>query len=170
MSSPNQSTGAVFINCPFDDDYNKLLNALLFTIYDCGFFPRIAKESADSGENRLGKIYELIRDCRYAIHDLSRVKIDPNTGLPRFNMVLEVGVYLGAKKFSGPEKVCLIMDSEQFRYRNFCSDLAGVDIEAHNDDSFKLICVVCDWLRANQRFLKIFLTEPTYSNVTTSSW
>jgi hypothetical protein len=38
------------------------------------------------------------------------------------------------------------MDSELGRYRDFCSDLAGVDINAHNDDRLTLACVVRDWL------------------------
>jgi integrase len=41
-------------------------------------------------------------ECRYAIHDISRVKIDPNIGLPRFNMILELAIYLGVKMSTGP--------------------------------------------------------------------
>jgi hypothetical protein len=67
----------VFINCPYDPEYRDNLNALLFAVCDCGFYPRIALESADSGELRFSKICELVRQCRYAIHDLSRVGIDP---------------------------------------------------------------------------------------------
>jgi hypothetical protein len=149
MPSPGQSTDrGVFINCPFDTEYKENLNALLFTVCHAGFSPRIATESADSGEGRFSKICELIRDCRYAIHDLSRIGIDPKTKLPRFNMVLELGLYIGAKKFAsdGADKVCLVMETEQYRYRDFCSDLAGVDICAHNDDRLQLISVVRDWL------------------------
>ena len=39
------------------------------------------------------------------------------------------------------------MDTEQYRYQQFCSDIAGVDIGAHNDDPAKVIRVVRDWLR-----------------------
>jgi hypothetical protein len=148
MPNPVLATDkAVFINCPFDPDYKEHLNVLLFTVCDGGFSPRIALESADSGEQRFSKILQLIKECRYAIHDLSRVGIDPNTQMPRYNMVLELGVFLGAK-MSRPEesKVCLVMDSDLRRYRDFCSDLAGVDISAHNDDRLKLASVVRDWL------------------------
>lgn len=34
----------VFINCPFDDEYKPLLRALLFSVIDLGFEPRIALE------------------------------------------------------------------------------------------------------------------------------
>ena len=37
----------VFINCPFDDEYQPMLHALLFTVVQCGFRPRIATERSD---------------------------------------------------------------------------------------------------------------------------
>ena len=30
----------VFINCPFDDQYKPLFNAIVFAIHDCGFVAR----------------------------------------------------------------------------------------------------------------------------------
>jgi hypothetical protein len=56
------ATPHVFINCPFDDQYKAQFNAIVFTIYDCGFYPRCALESSDSGELRFQKICRLIRD------------------------------------------------------------------------------------------------------------
>jgi hypothetical protein len=65
----------VFINCPFDDQYLKLLRPLLFTVIYLGFTPRIALEALDSGEPRIKKILDLIEDSKYGIHDLSRMRI-----------------------------------------------------------------------------------------------
>ena len=85
MPNSRESTDRdVFVNCPFDPDYKQQFNALIFTIYDCGFSPRCALESADSGQLRFPKICELIRECRYGIHDLSRIELDSSTQLPRF--------------------------------------------------------------------------------------
>jgi hypothetical protein len=64
----------VFINCPFDREYHSLLRPLLFTVICLGFTPRIATERSDAGENRLDKIRELIRESKYSLHDLSRLK------------------------------------------------------------------------------------------------
>ena len=64
----------VFINCPFDAGYRPLLQALLFTLLDAGMEPRIALESADSGQTRVQKLYQLIRDCGLSIHDISRME------------------------------------------------------------------------------------------------
>jgi hypothetical protein len=116
-------------------------------IYDCGFYPRCALEVVDSGQLRFQKICQLILECSYGIHDLSRIELAPSTQLPRFNMALELGLFLGANLLSENKKACLVMDTEQYRYQRFCSDLSGVDISAHGDDTLRLICVVRDWLR-----------------------
>jgi hypothetical protein len=65
---------AVFVNCPFDEGYLPLLRPILFVIIDLGFRPRIALESLDSGRPRIEKIISLIRNSKYAIHDLSRMR------------------------------------------------------------------------------------------------
>jgi len=48
-------------------------------------------------------------------------------------MPLELGIFLGAKRFGGPKqkrKNCLILDREKYRYQQYCSDIAGQDIKA----------------------------------------
>ena len=89
----------VFINCPFDPNYKQLFDAMVFAIHDCGFIPRCALEEDDASEVRIDKIYNIIADCRYGIHDISRTQLDAASGFPRFNMPLELGIFLGAKKF-----------------------------------------------------------------------
>ena len=137
----------VFVNCPFDADYKQQFDALIFAIYDCGFYPRCALEVVDSGQIRFQKICQLILECPYGIHDLSRIELTPSTQFPRLNMALELGLFLGVNLLSENKKACLVMDTEQYRYQQFCSDLSGVDISAHGGDILRLICVVRDWLR-----------------------
>lgn len=140
---------SVFINCPFDDRYLLMRNAMIFTVFDCGFIPRCALESDDSGEIRLSKITHLIEVSKYGIHDISRTEIDPTSNLPRFNMALELGVFLGARAFgkaNQSHKNCLILDSEPYRYQAFMSDISGQDIQAHNDSPEKLITCIRNWL------------------------
>jgi hypothetical protein len=139
----------VFINCPFDAEYRDFFEGLVFTIFACGFRPRSAKELDDSGELRLNKLYSLIRQCRYGIHDISRTDLDATNQLPRFNMPLELGIFLGAKKFGDKaqkEKMALVLDVEQYRYQRFISDLAGADIRAHNNDVLNAVRATRDWL------------------------
>ena len=72
---------------------------MVFTVHDCGFIARCALEEEDASQVRIDKIYNIIAECRYGIHDISRTELDENSGLPRFNMPLELGIFLGAKKF-----------------------------------------------------------------------
>lgn len=144
----------MFINCPFDTQYGALLDAIVFAVHDCGFIARCALELRDTSEFRLNRIYGLIRACRFGIHDISRTELDPVNQLPRFNMPLELGIFLGAKAFGGPahrSKNCLVLDSEQYRYQKFCSDIAGQDPSAHGGDPARAIRVVRDWLRPFSR-------------------
>lgn len=139
----------VFLNVPFDTRYEPLLRALVFTIYDCGFVARCAREVDNSGQVRLEKIYDLMAESRYGIHDISRTSLDRQNRLPRFNMPLELGIFLGATRFGAGrqrEKSCLILDRDPYRYQRYCSDLAGQDIRAHNGRVEDAIRSARDWL------------------------
>jgi hypothetical protein len=147
------SPDAVFINVPFDRRYKKLFDALVFAVHDCGFLARSAREQDDGSQVRLDKLYAIIGKCRFGIHDLSRTSLDAKYRLPRFNMPLELGIFLGAKRYGGARharKSCLILDREPFRYQIFCSDIAGQDIRAHQNDVGEAIAAVRDWLRTNR--------------------
>ena len=84
----------VFLNVPFDKRYQKLLDALVFAVHDCGFVARCALEQDDSGEIRIEKIYSIIAACRFGIQDLSRTTLDSRFHLPRFNMPFCKGLTL----------------------------------------------------------------------------
>lgn len=144
----------VFINCPFDGNYLEILNAIVFAITHCGFFVRCALEESDAAVTRLSKIMDIMSECRYSIHDISRTELDPTTSLPRFNMPLELGIFLGARRFGNTgqkTKQCLILDSKPHRYQQFISDIAGQDIEYHNNDVRKAITCVRNWLATKSR-------------------
>lgn len=139
----------VFINCPFDSDYKMLFDAMIFAVHDCGFIARCALEAGDASQVRIDKIYNIIEDCRYGIHDISRTELDEVTHLPRFNMPLELGIFLGSKRFGVEEqerKKCLVMDKEPYRYQKFISDISGQDIFVHNNNPEEVVKVVRNWL------------------------
>lgn len=136
----------VFINCPFDDDYNPLFHAIIFTVHDAGFKARCSKEIADGTHDRLKNIMEIMLECKYGIHDISRTEPDPNYSLPRFNMPLELGIFLGSERFGRNPKACLIMDKEEYRYQKFISDLGSRNVFPHNNNPQKVISRVRDWL------------------------
>jgi len=146
---PTNYNDNVFINCPFDSDYKPLFDAMIFAIHDCGFVARCALEEGDTSQVRIDTIYNIIKDCRYAIHDISRTELDETSELPRFNMPLELGIFLGAKRFGGKKqkkKKCLVMVREQYQYQKFISDISGQDPLTHNNSPEEVVRAVRHWL------------------------
>ena len=144
-------SASVFINCPFDTQYQPIFDAVVFCVVACGFVPRCTLELTDVAEVRIDKIYRLINQCDLSIHDISRTEVAAQPyQLPRFNMPLELGIFLGAKRFGGrsSQKRCLILDRAPYRYQRFISDIAGQDIRAHNNSPRIVIRRVRDWLQA----------------------
>jgi hypothetical protein len=145
---------SVFINCPFDSEYRPIFYALVFAVHDCGYFARCALEIDDSGLVRIQKIEQIIADCRFGIHDISRVEPDPRSQLPRFNMPLELGLFLGAKRYGNKHqkaKSCKILDVDRYRFQQFCSDISGQDISAHHGEAGEAIKAVRNWLGKTRR-------------------
>lgn len=140
----------VFVNCAFDTQFKPVFDAIVFAVVRSGFRPRTALETDDASENRFGKIQQLIEECPYGIHDISRTEAGGTPPLPRFNMPLELGVFLGAKRYGGAaqrRKRVLILDIERYRYQRFMSDIAGQDIHAHDGNPAAAIVEVVNWLR-----------------------
>ncbi len=153
MSGKRTYDLSVFVNCPFDEPFRDLMRAMVFTIHDCGFIARSALEVDDSSQVRIHKIIRIVSECRLGLHDISRTELDPHSDLPRFNMPLELGIFLGAKELGSPKqkrKSALVLDRERYRYQKYCSDIAGQDIAAHGDNPKDAIRVVRNWLSSSQ--------------------
>jgi hypothetical protein len=153
----------VFINCLFDPDYYPMLDALVFAVHDCGFQARCTLEIDDSGRVRMENIVELIQDCRYGIHDISSTELDDANNLPRFNMPLELGLFMGAARFGSPKqrkKRALILDREPYRYQKFISDIAGQNIKSHDGDPELAIRQVRNWLSNSPTMAETLIPGP----------
>ncbi|WP_158975478.1 hypothetical protein [Cellulophaga sp. L1A9] len=141
----------VFINCPFDNDFRPLLKALVFELIYLGFSPKLS-QTLSSSSIRVNEIKNLIRTCKFGIHDLSRSKAMIIGELPRFNMPYELGLDIGALEFGSKNlktKKILILETEKYHYQKVISDIAGQDIENHDDDPKTLITKVRNWFSAN---------------------
>jgi len=141
----------VFVNCPFDSEYRPLLRALLFTILDLGFEPRLTLERLNSGETRIAKILELIEDAKFGVHDLSRVQAAAAGEFYRLNMPFELGLDMACRLYKTGqwiEKKCLVLGAEAFDYQAAISDLAGSDIRSHKGRPSLLTAAVRNWLNA----------------------
>jgi hypothetical protein len=136
VSSEARFDRCVFVNCPFDSAYKPLLHAILFAIHDCGFIARSALEATGSAEPRLDKIVRIIRESRWSVHDISRVEVDPDNPLPRFNMPFECGLALGAQRFGTARdrrRDFLILTGARHQDKLTLSDLAGQDAVHHGN-------------------------------------
>ena len=152
MTTENTFECNVFINCPFDNAYKPLLRALIFSVMECGLNPRIASESSDSGEVRVNKIRQLIRESCYSIHDISRIEPQTKKSPPRFNLPFELGIDFGCKEYGRGrlrDKKCLILEKKQHRYRTVISDISGNDIKAHGNNAQKILTCTRNWIYEN---------------------
>ncbi|MDE0154158.1 MAG: hypothetical protein OXS28_00895 [Gammaproteobacteria bacterium] len=132
---------SVFINCPIDDDFAPLLEVIMFCIVYAGLKPRLSSERLDSGESRLDKIIELISSCAFSVHDLSRCKAREADEFFRMNMPFEFGVDMGFRRSPDvrtDRKKFIIFEKEQYDLKEALSDIAGFDVEFHQDD-FQLV-------------------------------
>ena len=143
----------VFVNCPFDEDYDHILQAVLFCLVRFGLTPRIASERVDAGESRIDKIYELIQSSRYSIHDLCRCQAQRVGEYFRLYMPFELGLDFGCRHFGKGrlrDKVILVLEQEQYRYQAVISDLSGSDVESHKGDYQLAVRKVRNWLVGQQ--------------------
>lgn len=140
---------SVFINCPFDEDYAPILQAIAFCVILLGYHPRLAPENTDNAANRLDRIIELVGESKYGIHDLSRCKSSAGGEYARMNMPFELGIDHGFRRAGqGPlaDKVILILETTRYDYQKALSDIAGWDIQVHGGDFQKAVRRVRDWL------------------------
>jgi hypothetical protein len=140
---------SVFINCPFDENFEPILQSILFCIVFLGLHPRIATERSDSAEARLEKIVALVEACQFSIHDLSRAQASSAGDLFRLNMPFELGIDWGCRRWSAPErsdKRFLILEERPYRYRATLSDLSGSDIQSHGGNFDTAVRKVRNWL------------------------
>jgi len=139
----------VFINCPYDREYIPNLRPIVFTVRFLGFNPRLAMESADSGAMRFERILKLIRESRYAIHDLSRLRAHRRGEHFRLNMPFELGLDIGCRVFGKVEfsrKKCLVLEKDKYSSKVALSDLSNSDVCSHNDDPEMAVRHVRNWL------------------------
>jgi hypothetical protein len=148
----------VFLNCPYDEKYKGNMYAIIFTIIVLGFYPRLALEVSDSSENRIDKITKLIRESKYSIHDLSRVKSTTENEYYRLNMPFELGIDFACKQFfhdSYNDKKFLVLEKVQYDYQKALSDISGMDVKSYlKDHSSSIVKCVRDWFAdtANVRY------------------
>lgn len=142
----------VFLNIPYDKKFERLFLAYIAGISAFGMVPRATLEIPDSSR-RLDKILRLVADCRYSIHDLSRVELDrkkPRT--PRFNMPFELGLAVASQKRKGKAGAdWYVFESTNYRLEKSLSDLNGTDPKIHDGRVAGVLGELCHVFRRKGR-------------------
>ena len=94
---------------------------------------------------------DIMSECPFGIHDLSRNGLDPRTSLARFNMPIELGIFLGLgydEASCKQTKSMIFLDANPRDYEKTASDLKGRDPRIHSNDPDRLITHIREWLRS----------------------
>jgi hypothetical protein len=140
---------AVFINCPYDEEFAEIFGAIVFATVCCGFMPRSALESGTVAESRMQRIVDAIFSSKYSIHDLSRCRGEGSEALARFNMPLELGIAMARRFMKGRPNQrhdWLVLVPDGHGYLKFVSDLAGFDPIRYDGRIESVVPKVMTWL------------------------
>jgi len=131
LSAPSVREDYVFLNLPYDTAFERLYLAYIVGISAFRLFPHTTLEIPES-TRRLDRIQGLLHECRYSIHDLSRVQVSRTAPrAPRFNMPFELGLAVSWSSLNRGHHSWFVCDSVPYRILKSMSDLGGTDINIH---------------------------------------
>ena len=139
------SARSVFLNCPFDSQYENLFLALIAGSTALGLTPRCVLEIPTTSA-RLTRLVKLISQCDYSIHDLSRVQLSgPPPRCPRFNMPFELGLAVATAVHGNQrEHHWIILEASRHRLLRSLSDLNGFDPFIHGNTALGVLSTLID--------------------------
>ena len=152
MAKHRRKIAEVFLNVPYDGNFERLFLAYIAGISAFGLVPRATLEIPLS-TRRLEKIINLITICRYSIHDLSRVESDatpPRT--PRLNMPFELGLAVAHQhSVKRGEHDWFVCEAKQRRLAKSLSDLNGTDPFIHDGKIVGVFRELCNIFARSSR-------------------
>jgi hypothetical protein len=139
----------VFLNYPFDEEYEEIAYAMHFAVIAAGLLPVCAKDLSLPDQSRLVMLYHAILNCQYSAHDLSRGRGEGETNYARLNMPLELGMALFHNLYSeGRAHRYAFFVADPNEYKAYASDLAGLDAQYHENNDLTLLTQMYEWLRS----------------------
>lgn len=142
-TSASAKLQSVFLNVPFDKSYEQQFLALVSAIVLLGRRPRCVLEIEESGVGRLNRLFQMLKQCRASIHDLSRV------GTPvRFNMPFELGLACAIAEYTSTSHQYFVFEKKAYRLQHTLSDLNGRDPVVHDGTIRGTLRAVFEVLRA----------------------
>lgn len=134
----------VFCNVPFDEKYEPLFLALVAGVLGTGNTPRTVLEIPPSTA-RVERVLDLLHDCRYSLHDLSRVQLSEGpVRVPRFNMPFELGMAVTLSLQAPDQHHFRLLEAIPFRLQRSLSDLNGYDAYIHHGTTVGMMDAICD--------------------------
>lgn len=131
MPAKQVDSRAVFLNLPYDKEFEPLFLAYIAGVSYLRLIPRVTL-GIPGGERRLDRIFDLLSRSRYSIHDLSRVEMDAHRPpTPRFNMPFELGMAVAWTKTNRTEHRWFVFETRPRRVMKSLSDLNGTDVQIH---------------------------------------
>lgn len=118
---------SVFLNIPYDAQFEELYLAYIVGLTQLGL--KINATLAVPNQDRLKRIVGLIEKSDVSIHDLSR--IESSSGIPRFNMPLELGLALFRSHITRGRHRVFVFEKKAYRVQRSTSDVNGIDPQIH---------------------------------------
>jgi hypothetical protein len=131
VQEPRDKNYSVFLNIPYDKSFERLYLAYIVGLVELGLTPKVTLGITE-GTARIDRIFDLLKSCRYSVHDLSSVKLDrkpPPT--PRFNMPFELGLAFAWSRLTPAKHDFFVFESVVRRAQKSLSYLNGTDFNIH---------------------------------------
>jgi len=138
----------VFLNYPFDQDFEPMANAMSFAVVAAGLLPVCARDLSTPDRPRLEAIVDAIVHSDYSAHDLSRFTGEGASNHARMNMPIEMGMAVfHALNSQRRDHRCAFFVPTPYDYQRFASDLAGLDPKCHDNSDERMVAEMYEWLR-----------------------
>lgn len=133
-----QRTDSVFLNLPFELDYEPIFVGFIVGLVTVGLVPRSVVELDENGDGRMERLFQLMKECRISIHDLSYRGSEF-----RYNMPFELGVAYALSK-NDPDAVLLVFEAKKRNLLKTLTDLRHFDPKMHHMDGKKALATIYD--------------------------
>jgi hypothetical protein len=127
---------SVFLNLPFEPAYEEIFVGLIVGLVTVGMVPRSVVELNENGDGRMERLFQLLKQCRCSVHDLSYRGEEF-----RYNMPFELGIaYALARNDKRAEMI--VFEAEKRDLLKTLSDLRGFDPKIHEMNGEKALATI----------------------------
>jgi hypothetical protein len=139
------SANHVFLNLPFEKSFEPIFAAYIVGLITLGWVPRSVLELDETGEGRMERLFQLLRQCPASVHDLSYLGSER-----RYNMPFELGVAYALARLEKGRKV-FVFEAKKRDLLRTLTDLRHFDPKRHNMSGEKALEAIYDCFFSAQR-------------------